>query len=65
MKTTETELPTYMTINEAAHNSGISRHLIRDLVKANKIKHIMSGAKYLINYPKMMQYFEALEETVA
>ena len=65
MKATKTSLPIYMTINEAALNSGISRHLIRDLVKANKIKHIMSGAKYLINYPKMMQYFEALEDTVA
>ena len=54
-----------MSINDAAKASGMSAHYIRDLVKANKIKHVKSGMKYLINYPKMMDYFESLENNAA
>lgn len=57
--------PIYMSINDAAKTSGMSAHYIRDLVKANKIKHVKSGMKYLINYPKMMDYFESLENNAA
>ena len=57
--------PVYMSINDAAKTSGMSAHYIRDLVKANKIKHVKSGMKYLINYPKMMDYFESLENNAA
>ncbi len=52
----------YVSIREASMMSGVSQHHIRDLVKANKIRFIPSGVKYLINYPKMMEYFENLEE---
>ena len=38
---------------------------LRDTVKENKIKHVKSGMKYLINYPKMMDYFESLENNAA
>lgn len=57
--------PVYMSISDAAKASGMSAHYIRDLVKANKIKHVKSGMKYLINYPKMMDYFETLENVAA
>lgn len=62
---TTTTNPTYMSINDAAKASGMSAHYIRDLVKANKIKHVKSGMKYLINFPKMMNYFETLENVAA
>lgn len=62
---TMNNIPTYMSINDAAKTSGMSAHYIRDLVKANKIKHVKSGMKYLINYPKMMDYFESIENNAA
>lgn len=62
---TMNNVPTYMSINDAAKTSGMSAHYIRDLVKENKIKHVKSGMKYLINYPKMMDYFESLENNAA
>lgn len=51
----------YVSIREASMMSGVSQHHIRDLIKANKIRFIPSGVKYLVNYPKMMEYFETLE----
>lgn len=51
----------YVSIREASMMSGVSQHHIRDLVKSNKIKFIPSGVKYLVNYPKMLEYFETLE----
>lgn len=57
--------PTYMSINDAAKASGISARHIRNLARTDKIKHVMSGKKYLINYPKMMDYFESLENNAA
>jgi excisionase family DNA binding protein len=54
-----------MSINDAAKASGMSAHYIRDLAKANEISYHKSGMKYLINYPKMMEYFEAHENTAA
>lgn len=57
--------PVYMSINDAAKASGMSAHYIRDLAKANEISYHKSGMKYLINYPKMMEYFEAHENTAA
>ena len=57
--------PVYMSINDAAKASGMSAHYIRDLAKANEISYHKSGMKYLINYRKMMEYFEAHENTAA
>lgn len=57
--------PVYMSINDAAKASGMSAHYIRDLAKANEISYHKSGMKYLINYPKMMEYFEAHENNAA
>lgn len=57
--------PTYMSINDAAKASGMRAHYIRDLAKANEISYHKSGMKYLINYPKMMEYFESHENTAA
>ena len=51
----------YLSISEASRMSGVSQHKIRDLVKEKKIKYIPSGVKYLVNYPKMLEYFESLE----
>ena len=47
------------------HDSRHCAHYIRDLAKANEISYHKSGMKYLINYPKMMEYFEAHENTAA
>lgn len=51
----------YMTIAEASKASGISQHKIRCLVKSGQIAHIMTGIKYLVNYQKMISFFESIE----
>ena len=40
----------FLSINEVCKESGLSQHLIRNMVKDGKIPHIMSGTKVLINY---------------
>ncbi len=59
--TNTSSVPTYMSISDAARESGISKYMIRSMVKKNEIPHIMSRAKYLVNYPKMLTVFETLE----
>ena len=41
----------FYSISEVQRLTGLSMHVIRNGVKAGKIPYIMSGNKYLINFP--------------
>lgn len=49
----------YMTIEEAANFTGISKFYIRNGCRRNEIPHIMSGSKYLVNVPRFLELLEA------
>jgi len=45
-----------VTIKELSKLTGVSEHHIRLLCKSNRIRHIMAGTKYLINYERFIDY---------
>ena len=55
-------LHNYISIQQAADQTGLSYYYIRAAVLANKVKHIKSGAKYLINADSLAEYLESQEQ---
>ena len=47
--------PPFQTIPEACKTTGLSMYYLRRGCKDGSIPHVMSGAKYLINVPAMME----------
>lgn len=50
------KIPTMRTIKETALIIGLAETYIRGLVINNKIVHVKSGKKYLINLEKFVEY---------
>lgn len=50
------EIPTMLTIKETAQRLGLSDYFLRGLVRANKIVYVKVGAKYLINFEKLVEF---------
>ncbi|MBR3242488.1 MAG: hypothetical protein IKF90_07295 [Parasporobacterium sp.] len=50
---------TYMTIPEAVKVTGLSSYFLRNGLKAGTIPHIMSGPRYLVNIPLLLETLEA------
>lgn len=48
--------PKMMTVKQVSEQTGISEFHIRRLIKANRIKYIRAGAKYLVNFDKFVEY---------
>lgn len=49
-------IPTMVGIKEASEKTGISYDFLRKLCLQNKIVHIRTGAKFLINLEKLVEY---------
>lgn len=45
----------FLSINEAATVTGLSRDFLRAGCKAGSIPHVRSGVKYLINLPLLLE----------
>lgn len=43
--------PLFVTVREAVRVTGLSERYLRDGLRADKIPHIKTGTKYLINLP--------------
>lgn len=48
----------YHSIPETAYITGLAPSFLRNELKAGRIKHIMSGKKYLINLPALLAQLE-------
>lgn len=48
--------PTMLTIRQTAARTGVSEFHIRRLLKANRISHIRTGTKYLVNFDRFTEY---------
>ena len=48
--------PTMLTIKEAAKQSGLAQHYLRQLCISGKIVFVRAGNKYLINYDMLIDY---------
>ena len=49
-------VPDMMQIRPAAKATGLSEHLLRTLVRENRIVYIKVGNKVLVNIPKLIEY---------
>lgn len=58
---TMTNLPTMVTIREAAELTGLSYNHLRTLCINKQIVHIRAGRKFLINMEKLADYLNGLE----
>ena len=52
----------YITIQAAADKTNLSYFMLRKMVLENKVPHIKSGAKYMINEDALAEYLESLEQ---
>ena len=55
------EVPKMRTIRQAAVECGLAEYFVRQLVKANKIKYVCAGRKYLVNVDSLISYLNAGE----
>ena len=58
----ETANKIYMSRKEAAAFTGLSYHFIRKGTENGTIPHIMSGNRFLVNVPKLLQQLEEESE---
>ena len=49
-------LPEMKTINEVSLITGLAKYHVRKMVLNNKVKYIMAGKKYLINFNSLLDY---------
>lgn len=59
MGTTASTAPKMLTIQQTAKLTGISEFHIRKLLRENKIVHIRTGVKYLVNFDKFIEYLNS------
>ena len=55
-------IPKMMTIKECAKTGILPEFALRRLVRENKIPHIMTGTKALINFTLLCQQLNSLSE---
>lgn len=49
----------FASVPEAARRSGVSKDYIYSLCHNGKIEFFQIGKKFMVNYPRMMEYLEA------
>lgn len=50
-------IPKMLTINETAQESGLAYNFIRQLCLQKKIVYVKAGNRFLINYDKLIDFF--------
>ena len=55
-------LPHYISLQIAADQTGLSYYFVRELVLGDKVQHIKSGVKYLINEESLAAYLSHMEQ---
>ena len=55
-------IPEMVTIREASERSGLSYYTIRRLCLTDKIVHIKTGTKFLVNWNKFLEYLNGGKE---
>ena len=54
--------PMFVTVREAVRITGLSERYLRDGLRADKIPHIKTGTKYLINLPLFLAELESVSK---
>jgi len=53
------DTPVMLTIKEAAAETKLAEHFIRQLCLTGRIVNVRAGKKYLVNYHKLVDYLNA------
>ena len=56
-------LPRMKSLKEMVELTGFSYHFLRNLCLQNKIVHVKTGKKYLINYDRFIDYLNSGESS--
>ena len=48
----------YYSLKDAASETGLSVDFLRKGCRSGRVPHIMSGAKYLVNVPRLLEILE-------
>ena len=59
MSEMKTEIPEMVTIREASKRTGLSYYYLRNQCMTGSIVHIRAGAKYLINFGRLIEKLNA------
>lgn len=49
-------IPTMLTIEATARQTGLSAHFVRQLVLTKRIVHVRAGSKYLVNLDRFVEF---------
>ena len=58
------DIPTMLTLKEAASKTGLAVHYLRQSCLNNKIVHIRCGKRILINGDKLIEFLNIGDQTV-
>ncbi len=50
----------FQTIREVVRSTGLSERYMREMHRAGKLPHVMSGNRVLVNVPKLMEMMDGL-----
>ena len=50
----------FQTIREAVRSTGLSERYMREMHRAGKLPHVMSGNRVLVNVPKLLEILDGL-----
>ena len=50
------DCPQMLTLRQASDLSGLSYHTLRKLCQEGRIVHFRTGTKFLINYPRLIDF---------
>jgi len=56
---TSNRVPQMTTINETAKLANVSVHFVRQLAIQNRVVHVKTGRKYLINFDRFIDYLNS------
>ena len=63
MRTITDKNAPWQSIRDASHTTGISQYYIRQGILNGNIPHVKSGAKYLVNVPRLLEKLEEQSRT--
>ncbi len=56
------QIPTMLTLKQAAKATGLAHHYIRQLCIQGRITHVRAGKKYLVNLERLIEFLNIGEQ---
>ena len=56
--------PIFRSVADTANCSGESKYAIRKMIREGKVHYLRNGNRYLVHYPKFLNYIESCAEEI-